>query len=121
MGLYSGGFIIGRISASEIWGLVFGRAYLFIYLFIYSFIHLFYFIIMIIFFLGGGGGEGGAYYRNFTGTFRALQTQTEASAHALDERLCWPINHQLAITRLSSFLSFNKMISQHPFVNILTL
>ena len=61
MGLYSGGFIIGRISASEIWGLVFGRAYLFIYLFIYSFIHsfihLFYFII-IIFFLGGGGGRG---------------------------------------------------------------
>ena len=27
MGLYSGGLIIGKISASEIWGLIFGRAY----------------------------------------------------------------------------------------------
>ena len=53
MGLYSGGFIIGRILASEIWGegLIFGRAYLFIYLFIYLF-----------FFWGGGA----AYYGNFT-------------------------------------------------------
>ena len=28
MGLYSGGLIIGRIFASEIWGLIFGTAYL---------------------------------------------------------------------------------------------
>ena len=28
MGLYSGGLIIGRISASEIWGLILVRAYL---------------------------------------------------------------------------------------------
>ena len=27
MGLYLGGLIIGRIFASEIWGLIFGRAY----------------------------------------------------------------------------------------------
>ena len=27
MGLYAGGFIIGRIFASEIWGLISGRAY----------------------------------------------------------------------------------------------
>ena len=44
MRLYWGGLIIGRTFASEIWGLIFGRAY--------------------FFFLGGGGG---AYYRNFTG------------------------------------------------------
>ena len=43
MGLYSGGLIVGRISASEIWG-----AYISEGLFIY----LFYFI---SFFLGGGG------------------------------------------------------------------
>ena len=46
MGLYSGGLIIGKISASEIWGAYF-REGLFIYLFVY-----FYFY----FFLGGGGG-----------------------------------------------------------------
>ena len=46
---------MGSISASEIWGLIFGRAYLFIYLFI-LFI-LFYFI--IFFWRGGGGGGGG--------------------------------------------------------------
>ena len=39
MGSYSGGLIIGRIFASEIWGLIFERA---------SFSFLF-------FFLGGGG------------------------------------------------------------------
>ena len=33
MGLYAGGLIIGRIFAAEFWGLIFGRAYLFIYLF----------------------------------------------------------------------------------------
>ena len=38
MGLYWGGLIIGRIFASEIWGLIFGRAY--------------------FFFVGGGGGGG---------------------------------------------------------------
>ena len=27
MGLYSGGLMIGRVFASEIWGLIFGRAY----------------------------------------------------------------------------------------------
>ena len=48
MGLFSGGLIIGRISASEIWGAYFSEG-LFIYLFILFF----------------GGGEGG-YYRNFT-------------------------------------------------------
>ena len=37
MGLYSGGLIIGRIFASEIWGAYFREG----------------------FFLGGGGGEGG--------------------------------------------------------------
>ena len=46
MGLCLGGLIVGRIFASEIWGLIFGRSYLFIYLF----------------FFGGGG----AYYQNFT-------------------------------------------------------
>ena len=40
MGLYSGWLIVGRIFASEIWGLIFGRA-------------------III---------GGAYYQNFTVT-----------------------------------------------------
>ena len=47
MGLYSGGLIIARISASEIWGggLIFGRAY----------------VSFSFFFFGGG-----AYYRNFT-------------------------------------------------------
>ena len=45
MGLYSGGLIIGRIFASEIWGAYF-REGLFIYLFIY----------LIFFFLAGGGG-----------------------------------------------------------------
>ena len=45
MGLYSGGLIIGRIFASEIWGANF-REGLFIYLFI---------IIMNFFFFGGGG------------------------------------------------------------------
>ena len=42
MGLYSGGLIIGRIFASEIWGAYFREG----------------------FFFGGGGGMG-AYYRNF--------------------------------------------------------
>ena len=43
MGLYiSGGLIIGRIFASEIWGAYFHEGLLFIYLFIY-------------FFFGGGG------------------------------------------------------------------
>ena len=31
MGLYSGGLIIGRMFASEIWGLIFGRAFLFMW------------------------------------------------------------------------------------------
>ena len=35
MGLYSGGLIIGRIFASEIWGAYFRRGDLFIYLFIF--------------------------------------------------------------------------------------
>ena len=47
MGLHSGGLIVGRISASEIWGAYFSEG-LFIYLFIFS------------------GGGGGGYYRNFT-------------------------------------------------------
>ena len=50
MGLYSGGLIIGRISASEIWGAYFSEG-LFIFLFFYFF---------------GGEGGGGGYYRNFT-------------------------------------------------------
>ena len=41
--LLSEGLIIGRSFASEIWGLIFGRAY-----------------------LVGGGAGGGAYYGNFT-------------------------------------------------------
>ena len=52
MGLYTGGLIIGRIFASEIWGPYF-REGLYIYLYIYLF-------------FSAGGGEGGAYYRNFT-------------------------------------------------------
>ena len=44
MGLYSGGLIIGRIFASEIWGAYF-RGGLFINFFFYIY----------IFFLGGGG------------------------------------------------------------------
>ena len=58
MGLYSGGLIIGRNFASEIWGAYFREGlfiYLFIYLFTYLFIHFFYYI----FFVGGGGGGGG--------------------------------------------------------------
>ena len=43
MGLYSGGLIIGRIFASEIWGAYFRDRLLFLW-----------------------GGGGGAYYRNFT-------------------------------------------------------
>ena len=43
---------MGRIFASEIWGLTFGRAYLFIYLFYF-----------ISFFMGG---RGRGYDRNFT-------------------------------------------------------
>ena len=39
MGLYSGGFIIGRIFASEIWGALFREG--------------------LFFFFGGGGGGGG--------------------------------------------------------------
>ena len=42
MGLYTGGLIVGRIFASEIWGAYFWEG--------------------LFFFLGGGG----AYYRNFT-------------------------------------------------------
>ena len=45
MGLYSGGLIIGRIFASEIWGAYFRED---------------------LFWAGGGGGGGGGYYRNFT-------------------------------------------------------
>ena len=49
MGLYSGGLIIGRIFASEIWGAYFreGLFYFIIYLFIYLFNFFF-------FFWGGG-------------------------------------------------------------------
>ena len=54
MGLYSGGYSIGRIFASEIW-----RAYFREGLFLFLFYFLFFF------FWAGGGGEG-AYYRNFT-------------------------------------------------------
>ena len=43
MGLYSGGLIIGRISASEIWGAYFWEG---------LFIHYYYFL----FWAGGGGG-----------------------------------------------------------------
>ena len=42
MGLYSGGLIIGRIFASEIWGAYFREGLFFIF----------------YFFAGGGGGEG---------------------------------------------------------------
>ena len=52
MRLYSGGLIIGRTFASEIW-----EVYLWEGLFIYLFIYL-----LLLFF----GGEGGAYFRNFT-------------------------------------------------------
>ena len=45
MGFYSGGLIIGRIFASEIWGAYFRDG-----LFIYSFIYL-----LLFFFFGGGG------------------------------------------------------------------
>ena len=48
MGLYSGGLIIGRIFASEIWEAYF-REGLFISIFIFI-------LIYIYFFLGGGGG-----------------------------------------------------------------
>ena len=44
MGLYLGRLVIGRIFASEIWGLIFKRAY-FIYLFFID-----------VFVLEGGGG-----------------------------------------------------------------
>ena len=51
MCLYSGGLIIGRISASEIWGAYFSEG-LFIYLFnLYICIYIY-----IFFSLGGGGG-----------------------------------------------------------------
>ena len=43
MGLYSGGFIIGRIFASEIWGAYLREGLFFIFYYIF-------------FFLGGGGG-----------------------------------------------------------------
>ena len=49
MGLYSGGLIIERIFASEIWGAYFREGFFFFY-------YLFHFI-----FLGGG-----AYYPNFS-------------------------------------------------------
>ena len=58
MGLYSGGLIIGRIFASEIWGVYFREGLFIIYLFIYLFI---FYLFIYLFFLGGG-----AYYRNFT-------------------------------------------------------
>ena len=50
MGLYSGGLIVGRISASEIWGTYFSEG-----------LFINFFLIIKIFFFGGGG-----YYRNFT-------------------------------------------------------
>ena len=46
MGFYSGGLIIERIFASEIWGAYFREGLLFLW-------------------RGGGGGGGGANYRNF--------------------------------------------------------
>ena len=49
MGLYSGGLIIGRIFASEIWQAYFRE-------------RLFYFNIYIFFFLGGGGGLLSEFY-----------------------------------------------------------
>ena len=51
MGLYSGGLIIGRIFASEIWGAYF-REGLFCFLFVL-------FCFCFCFFFGGGGGGGG--------------------------------------------------------------
>ena len=45
MRLYSGGLIIGRTFASEIWGAYIREGFFFFW----------------------GGGGGGAYYRNFTG------------------------------------------------------
>ena len=47
MGLYLGRLVIGRIFASEIWGLIFKRAY---------FIYLFFIDVFVL--EGGGGGRG---------------------------------------------------------------
>ena len=58
IGLYSGGLIIGRIFAPEIWGAYFREG---LFLFIHLFIYLFYY-----YYFGGGGLGGGACYRNFT-------------------------------------------------------
>ena len=52
MGLYSGGIIIGRIFASEIWGAYFREGSFFIYLFVYFYLFIYFF------FFGGGGGGG---------------------------------------------------------------
>ena len=99
MGLYSGGLIIGRIFASEIWGAYFPEGLFFIYFFIYLFIYIYIFICLFIylfyfifFFWGGGiiigilryvkralGGGGCCFVVNtllkslFT-TFRHIQT-----------------------------------------------
>ena len=60
MGLYLGGLIIGRIFASEIWGLIFGSAYFI----------LFYSILFYLFnFLGVGRGRGGCLLPEFYGRF----------------------------------------------------
>ena len=76
MGLYSGGLIIGRISALEIWGAYFGEG-LFIYLF----------ILFIYLFFGGGGvviigllryltRATSSYLRKKAGFFLASQRKT---------------------------------------------
>ena len=62
MGLYSGGFISGRIFASKIWEFTFGRAHLFYFILFYF---ILFYLLIIIFLGGGGGGGGGACYRNF--------------------------------------------------------
>ena len=68
MGLYSGGLIIGRIFASEIWGAYFREGF-------------------IIFFCGRGGGVffgggvgGGACCRNFT-VYRKNHPAATRSVH----------------------------------------
>ena len=73
MCLYSGGLIIGRIFASEIWGggLIFGRAY---------------------FFLGGGGG-GGAYNRNFTIYYHTETSEIKIPVYGKRERQKLPRDH----------------------------
>ena len=61
MGLYTGGLIIGRILAPEIWGSYF-REGLFIYLLIYLFIYFILFIFSFNFFFRGGGGLLSEFY-----------------------------------------------------------